>query len=59
MPSLFKKINHSKFNIIRDKFISPLKDQITSLYIIDYKNNFYKGYENIIEQKIAGENNNN
>ena len=59
MPSLFKKINHSKFNIIRDKFISPLKDQITSLYIIDYKNNFYKGYENIIEQKIAGENNDN
>ena len=56
MPLLFKKINHEKFNIIRDKFISPLKDQITSLYVIDYKNIFYKGYENIIEQKIAGDN---
>ena len=35
------------------KFISPLKNQITSLYIIDYKgNNFYKGYESIFEQNI-------
>ena len=53
MPSLFKKINHPKFDYVRDKFISPLKNQITSLYIIDYKgNNFYKGYESIFEQNI-------
>jgi hypothetical protein len=53
MPSLFKKINHPEFDYIRDKFISPLKNQITSLYIIDYKgNNFYKGYESIFEQNI-------
>ena len=46
MPILYKKIEHPKFNIIRDKFISPLKDQITSLYIVDFKNNsFYNGYE--------------
>ena len=46
MPQLYKKIDHPKFNMIRDKFISPLKDQITSLYIIDYKSNmFYNGYE--------------
>ena len=45
-PQLFKKIDHPKFNLMRDKFILPLKDQITSLYIIDYKNNpFYIGYE--------------
>ena len=50
MPDLFKKINHPKFNYIRDKFISPLKNQVTSLYIIDYKSNFYKGYESILEQ---------
>ena len=51
MPQLFKKIEHPKFNIIRDKFISPLKDQITSLYIIDYKNNsFYSGYEKYINK---------
>ena len=57
MPTLYKKINHPKFNYIRDKFISPLKNQITSLYIIDYKsNNFYKGYEYIFEQNT---NNNN
>ena len=53
MPNLFKKIDHPKFNYVRDKFISPLKNQITSLYIIDYKsNNFYKGYEPIFEQNI-------
>ena len=46
MPQLYKKIDHPNFNLIRDKFISPLKDQITSLYIVDYKNNsFYNGYE--------------
>ena len=46
MPQLYKKIDHPKFNLIRDKFISPLKDQISSLYIIDFKNNiFYNGYE--------------
>ena len=46
MPTLYKKIDHPNFNVIRDKFISPLKDQITSLYIVDYKNNsFYNGYE--------------
>ena len=51
MPQLYKKIEHPKFNIIRDKFISPLKDQITSLYIIDYKSNlFYKGYENYYDK---------
>ena len=51
MPQLFKKIEHPKFNTIRDKFISPLKDQITSLYIIDYKNNsFYSGYEKYINK---------
>ena len=51
MPNLFKKINHPKFNYIRDKFISPLKNQITSLYIIDYNgNNFYKEYKAIFEQ---------
>ena len=51
MPNLFKKINHPKFNYIRDKFIPPLKKQITSLYIIDYNgNNFYKEYISIFEQ---------
>ena len=46
MPIIFKKIDHPKFNVVRDKFISPLKDQITSLYIVDYKNNsIYNGYE--------------
>ena len=46
MPILYKKIDHPNFNHIRDKFISPLKDQITSLYIVDFKNNpFYTGYE--------------
>ena len=51
MPILFKKINHPQFNIVKDKFIAPLKNQITSLYIIDYKNNnFYKEYEAIFEQ---------
>ena len=51
MPNLFKKINHPKFNYIRDKFIPPLKNQITSLYIIDYNgNNFYKEYISIFEQ---------
>ena len=46
MPQLYKKIDHPKYNFIRDKFISPIKDQITSLYIIDYKSNcLYKGYE--------------
>jgi hypothetical protein len=52
MPQLFKTIEHPKFNIIRDKFISPLKDQITSLYIIDRKNNsFYSGYEQYFKPK--------
>ena len=47
MPQLYKKIDHPKFNLVRDKFKYPLKDQITSLYIVDYKNNmFYNGYEN-------------
>ena len=46
MPQLYKKIDHPRFNLIRDKFIAPLKDQITSLYIVDFKNNsFYNGYE--------------
>ena len=46
MPQLYKKIDHPKFNNIRDKFISPLKDQITSLYVIDIKSNsFFSGYE--------------
>ena len=58
MPILYKKINHIKFNHIRDKFISPLKNQITSLYIIDYKNNsFYRGYESIFEQDTSLSNN--
>ena len=53
MPQLFKKIEHPKFNIIRDKFISPLKDQITSLYIIDRKNNlYYSGYEKYFKLSI-------
>ena len=46
MPQLYKKIDHPNFNVIRDKFKSPLKDQITSLYVIDIKSNtFYNGYE--------------
>ena len=46
MPQLYKKIEHPQFNIIRDKFKPPLKDQITSLFVIDYKSNsFYNGYE--------------
>ena len=57
MPTLFKEINHQKFNYIRGKFIAPLKNQITSLYIIDYKsNNFYKGYESIFEQNTNSNN---
>ena len=50
MPTLFKKINHPKYNSIKEKFIAPLKNQITSLYIIDKNSNFYKGYEAILEQ---------
>ena len=57
MPNLYKKINHPKYNLIRDKFIAPLKNQITSLYIIDYKNSsFYKGYEAIFEHNIVNNN---
>ena len=54
MPILYKKIDHPNFNVIRDKFISPLKDQITSLYIVDFKNNsFYNGYENYFINKSS------
>ena len=28
MPQLYKKIDHPNFNVIRDKFISPLKASI-------------------------------
>ena len=52
MPQLYKKIDHPKFNNMRDKFISPLKDQITSLYVIDIKSNsFYNGYENYYKKE--------
>ena len=57
MPTLYKKIDHPKYNYIRNKFIAPLKNQITSLYIIDYKNSsFYKGYEPIFEHNIINNN---
>ena len=53
MPILFKKINHPKFNFIRDKFTAPQRNQTTSLYMIDYKgNNCYKEYESIFEQNL-------
>ena len=52
MPTLYKKINHPQFNTIRDKFIIPLKDQITSLYVIDIINNpYYNGYESYLNLK--------
>ena len=57
MPTLYKKIDHPKYNDIRNKFIAPLKNQITSLYIIDYKNStFYKGYEAVFEHNITNNN---
>ena len=45
MPKLYKNIDHPEFKNLKEKFISPIKDQFTSLYVIDKNNVFYEGYE--------------
>lgn len=45
IDTLIKVITHPEFKIVKDKFIKPIKDQMTDLYMIDYSSNFYQGLE--------------
>ena len=43
---IFSLINHPDFKSMKEKFVKPLKNPETGIYIIDYTNNkYYKGYE--------------
>ena len=54
---IFSLINHPDFKSMKEKFIMPLKNPETGIYIIDYTNNkYYKGYEININKNNIDEN---
>ena len=44
-PVIMKLITHPDYKILKDKFPIPTKDISTGLYVPNYQNQFYKGYQ--------------